>query len=258
MTAAAGLGRHPRLQRGRRDRARASTGSSRRCTLPCEVSSSYDIADDTTRRRRREVRARPTRGLASVVNTYGRGPGQRDPLRHRPRRAPPVVVVTMADGSDDPRQIDDLARLVERGVVVAAASRYMPGGQQVGGPVVQELPVADRGPLAAPASPGSAPATRPTRSRRTRRDFVREVGIESRRRVRDRHRADRQGPAAAAAGGRDPDDLAGPGSRASRTSSWRRGSPRTCAGTASRSAGGSPSTQLDAEASAHATTRSDS
>jgi glycosyltransferase involved in cell wall biosynthesis len=46
----------------------------------------------------------------------------------------PVCVVTMSDGCDDPRQIDDLLRLVKRGAVVAAASRYMPGGQQVGGP----------------------------------------------------------------------------------------------------------------------------
>lgn len=45
-----------------------------------------------------------------------------------------VVVVTMADGCDDPQQIDELIRLVLRGVAVAAASRYMPGGQQVGGP----------------------------------------------------------------------------------------------------------------------------
>ena len=45
-----------------------------------------------------------------------------------------TVVVTMADGSDDPRNIDDLIRLIERGCVVAAASRYMPGGQQIGGP----------------------------------------------------------------------------------------------------------------------------
>ena len=37
----------------------------------------------------------------------------------------------------DARQIDELVRLVERGVAVAAASRYMPGGQQVGGPVVK-------------------------------------------------------------------------------------------------------------------------
>ena len=48
-----------------------------------------------------------------------------------------VVVVTMADGCDDPQQIDQLTRLVERGVVVAAASRYSRGGQQVGGPLVK-------------------------------------------------------------------------------------------------------------------------
>jgi dolichol-phosphate mannosyltransferase len=45
-----------------------------------------------------------------------------------------VVVVTMADGSDDPTDITELVKLVERGVVIAAASRYMPGGQQVGAP----------------------------------------------------------------------------------------------------------------------------
>ena len=45
----------------------------------------------------------------------------------------------MADGCDDPRQIDELTRLVERGVVVAAASRYMPGGQQVGGPYFKRM-----------------------------------------------------------------------------------------------------------------------
>jgi dolichol-phosphate mannosyltransferase len=49
------------------------------------------------------------------------------------------VVVTMADGCDDPSQIDELTRLVERGVVVAVASRYMPGGQQVGGPMLKGL-----------------------------------------------------------------------------------------------------------------------
>ena len=46
----------------------------------------------------------------------------------------PVVVVPMADGSDDPACIDDMVRLIDRGCVIAAASRYMPGGQQIGGP----------------------------------------------------------------------------------------------------------------------------
>jgi glycosyltransferase involved in cell wall biosynthesis len=50
-----------------------------------------------------------------------------------------IVVITMADGSDDPRNIDDLIRLIERGCVVAAASRYMPGGQQIGGPRLKKF-----------------------------------------------------------------------------------------------------------------------
>lgn len=51
----------------------------------------------------------------------------------------PVVVVTMADGSDDPACIDDMVRLVDRGCVITAASRYMPGGQQIGGPRLKAL-----------------------------------------------------------------------------------------------------------------------
>ena len=46
----------------------------------------------------------------------------------------PVVVVTMADGCDDPDQIPQLTKLVERGVVIACASRYSKGGRQIGGP----------------------------------------------------------------------------------------------------------------------------
>lgn len=49
------------------------------------------------------------------------------------------LVVTMADGSDDPSDIDKLVRLLDRGVVIAAASRYMPGGQQVGAPFLKSM-----------------------------------------------------------------------------------------------------------------------
>lgn len=71
--------------------------------------------------------------VRALINDYGRGPAYaiRYGIDHATAR---TIVVTMADGCDDPRQIDDLVLLVERGVVVAAASRYMPGGQQVGGP----------------------------------------------------------------------------------------------------------------------------
>jgi dolichol-phosphate mannosyltransferase len=104
-------------------------------TLDCEVLVVVDFDEDTTvpfveKYAVMEPRLRP------VVQTYGRGPA--NAIRYGIHTATsPVVVVTMADGCDDPAQIDELTRLVERGVVVAAASRYMPGGQQVGGPVVK-------------------------------------------------------------------------------------------------------------------------
>ena len=73
-----------------------------------------------------------------VVNTYGAGPA--NAIRYGIDQAMAnVVVVTMADGCDDPRQVEELAHLVKRGVVVASASRYMPGGQQVGGPRLKRL-----------------------------------------------------------------------------------------------------------------------
>jgi len=104
-------------------------------TLPCELLVVYDSPDDTTAPYLEKI-AREEPRLVPTLNTYGRGPARA--IRYGIDHAKAdVVVVTMADGSDDPQQIDDLARLVERGVVVAAASRYTHGGQQVGGPVLK-------------------------------------------------------------------------------------------------------------------------
>jgi glycosyltransferase involved in cell wall biosynthesis len=49
------------------------------------------------------------------------------------------VVVTMADGSDEPQLIDQMVRLADGGADVVAASRYMPGGRQIGGPRLKRL-----------------------------------------------------------------------------------------------------------------------
>lgn len=101
-------------------------------TLPCEVLTVFDTEDDTTLPYLEKYRENEPR-LVPTHNTYGRGPANAIRFGIDQARAP-VAVVTMADGSDDPMQIDTLTRLVERGVVVAAASRYSRGGQQVGGP----------------------------------------------------------------------------------------------------------------------------
>lgn len=101
-------------------------------TLACEILVVFDTQDDTTEPYLRKYAEHEPR-LVPSLNTYGRGPA--DAIRYGIDQArAPVVVVTMADGCDDPQQIDALARLVERGVVVAAASRYSRGGQQVGVP----------------------------------------------------------------------------------------------------------------------------
>ncbi|HXH79024.1 glycosyltransferase family 2 protein [Nocardioides sp.] len=125
------------------------------------------------------VRAHPKfgEGLQLLVNTYGRGPAHA--IRYGIDRAShDVVVVTMADGSDDPRQIDPLARLVERGVVVAAASRYSSGGQQVGGPLLKGLISYSAGrSLGLLARVGTQDATNSFKAYST--EFVREVGIHS-------------------------------------------------------------------------------
>ena len=117
-------------------------------------------------------------GHLEVADADGAVEPNRRQLGDRLAQAP-VVVVTMADGCDDPRQIDDLTRLVERGVVVAAASRYMPGGQQVGGPMLKRFMSRTAGrTLFWFARIGTRDATNSFKA--YRRAFVDEVGIESR------------------------------------------------------------------------------
>jgi len=101
-------------------------------TLPCEVLVAFDMEDDTTVPYLEKYAEEEPR-LVALHNTYGRGPARAIRFGVDHARSD-IAVVTMADGSDDPNQIDALTRLVERGVVIAAASRYSRGGQQVGGP----------------------------------------------------------------------------------------------------------------------------
>jgi dolichol-phosphate mannosyltransferase len=149
----------------------------REVTLPCEVLIVHDTPEDSTVPYVDKVAEEDTR-VRAVLNTYGAGPA--NAIRFGiASAAAPVAVVTMADGCDDPRQIDDLARLVDRGVVVAAASRYMPGGQQVGGPRLKRMMSKWAGrSLHLLARAGTRDATNSFKAYST--DFVRNVGIESR------------------------------------------------------------------------------
>ncbi len=145
-------------------------------TLPCEVLVVYDDPEDSTAAPLREIAATDAR-VVPLLNTYGRGPARaiRYGIDHARAK---VAVVTMADGCDDPQQIDQLARLVERGVVVAAASRYMRGGQQIGAPALKSAlsRLAGRS-LHLLTRVGTRDATNSFKAYSI--DFVRTVGIES-------------------------------------------------------------------------------
>ncbi|MBF4633329.1 glycosyltransferase [Agreia pratensis] len=144
--------------------------------LDAEVLVVVDAASDTTAPVVHRYAEKEPR-LKLLVNDYGRGPAYaiRYGIDHA---ASETVVVTMADGCDDPRQIDDLVRLVERGVVVAAASRYMPGGQQVGGPRLKTFLSKTAGlTLQAFTNAGTRDATNSFKAYSAA--FVREVGIHS-------------------------------------------------------------------------------
>lgn len=144
---------------------------------PAEILVVVDTADDTTIA---PVEAFALRypSVSAVVSSYGRGPANAIRFGIDTSTAP-TIVVTMADGCDDPRQIDDLVLLVERGVVVAAASRYMAGGQQVGGPRFKRFLSRLAGAsLHTLTNSGTRDATNSFKAYDTA--FVRSVGIDSR------------------------------------------------------------------------------
>lgn len=145
-------------------------------TLPFEVLVVHDTPEDTTVPTVNDFSARDPR-VRAILNTFGRGPANAIRFGMHVASAP-VVVVTMADGCDDTTQIDELTRLVERGVVVACASRYARGGQQVGGPFLKGFISRAAGlTLHVFARVGTRDATNSFKAYSRR--FLEDVGVES-------------------------------------------------------------------------------
>lgn len=104
---------------------------------PCELVVVYDFDGDTTV----PVIERLTGdvpGLRGLRNDLGRG------VLNAMKAGiagtvGPFVLISMADGSDEPAIVDEMVRLAHDGASVVAASRYMRGGRQVGGPRLKRL-----------------------------------------------------------------------------------------------------------------------
>jgi dolichol-phosphate mannosyltransferase len=94
--------------------------------------------DDTLAELDRLPREEKPASLRFVLNTLG--PGVRYAIEAGMREAAaPVVVVTMADISDDFSRVEAMVAGVEAGADVVCASRYMPGGRQIGGPRIKAM-----------------------------------------------------------------------------------------------------------------------
>jgi dolichol-phosphate mannosyltransferase len=145
-------------------------------TLPCEVLLVVDDEADPTRPCITAYAQGEPR-LQVLMNAHGDGPA--NAMRSGIDQAKAdVLVTTMADGSDDPQHIDQLARLVERGVVVASASRWTRGGQKVGGGLLKGLLSRVAGlSLHYLAHVGTRDATNCFKAYSTQ--FLKDVGVES-------------------------------------------------------------------------------
>jgi glycosyltransferase involved in cell wall biosynthesis len=102
---------------------------------PHEVLVVYDFDADTTVPVVRALQPR----IASVrLHRNDLGRGVLNAMRAGVAAAAgEFVLITMADGSDEMDRVDDMVALGRRGADLVAGSRYMRGGQQIGGPLLK-------------------------------------------------------------------------------------------------------------------------
>jgi glycosyltransferase involved in cell wall biosynthesis len=104
---------------------------------PHEIVVVYDFDEDTTV----PVVARlagELPGLRGLRNELGRGVLNAMKAGIAGTQAP-YVLISMADGSDEPHVVDPMVALARSGADIVAASRYMRGGRQIGGPLFKRL-----------------------------------------------------------------------------------------------------------------------
>jgi glycosyltransferase involved in cell wall biosynthesis len=102
---------------------------------PHEVLLVYDFPEDTTLPAVAAMQP-PCAAVRLVHNTLGRGVLNAIKAGFQASRGD-VIVVMMADRSDEPGDVAAMAKLVRAGADVVAGSRYVRGGRQEGGPLLK-------------------------------------------------------------------------------------------------------------------------
>ena len=106
-------------------------------TTPHELVVVYDFDEDTTVPVVHRLTAEIP-NLRALRNDLGRGVLNAMKAGIAGTTAP-YVLISMADGSDEPQVVDPMVALARDGADVVSASRYMKGGHQVGGPLLKRL-----------------------------------------------------------------------------------------------------------------------
>jgi glycosyltransferase involved in cell wall biosynthesis len=95
----------------------------------------YDFPEDSTLPAIKAMEPQPA-NLRLVHNTLGKGVLNALKAGFQASNGD-VIVVMMADRSDEPKDVTEMARLVRAGADVVAGSRYVRGGRQEGGPLLK-------------------------------------------------------------------------------------------------------------------------
>ena len=104
---------------------------------PHELLIVYDMDNDTTVPPVKKLQKKYS-NVRLVKNIYGRG--ALNALKTGLKKAKGQAVCTMmADLTDDPRPLNRMMEKFDQGYDVVAASRYMKGGHQVGGPLLKQF-----------------------------------------------------------------------------------------------------------------------
>ena len=100
---------------------------------PAEILIVYDEDSDPTLSAVRSLLAPHSLEYRLVRNTFGRGPANALRAGFAAARGEALIVM-MADRSDDLRALDPMIKRFAEGYDLVVGSRYMPGGEQIGGP----------------------------------------------------------------------------------------------------------------------------
>ena len=106
-------------------------------TEPHELLIIYDMDSDTTLPPVKKIQQKYS-SVKLIKNIYGGG--ALNALKTGLNRAKgEVICIMMADLTDDPKVLNKMMEKYYQGCDVVAASRYMKGGHQIGGPIIKQI-----------------------------------------------------------------------------------------------------------------------